>query len=70
MLVVAGPWMLGQLVDLDRASSTADPEPGGRMMTPSELLAQFGEQQVAGFFLVLARVSPLFVARAAVPSQD
>ena len=30
-------------------------------MTPSELLAQFGEQQVASFFLVLARVSPLFL---------
>ena len=28
-------------------------------MTP--VLQQFGEQQVAGFFLVLARVSPLFV---------
>ena len=30
-------------------------------MSPEELLAQFGEQQVAGFILVLARVSPLFV---------
>ena len=30
-------------------------------MDPSELLAQFSEQQVAGFFLVLARVSPLFI---------
>jgi flagellar biosynthetic protein FliR len=30
-------------------------------MDPGMLLAQFGEQQVAGFFLVLARVSPLFV---------
>jgi flagellar biosynthesis protein FliR len=27
----------------------------------SELLARFSEQQVAGFFLVLARVSPLFI---------
>ena len=26
-----------------------------------QILAQFGEQQVAGFFLVLARVAPLFV---------
>jgi len=26
-----------------------------------ELLAQFSEQQVAGFFLVLARISPLFI---------
>jgi flagellar biosynthesis protein FliR len=30
-------------------------------MDPSELLAKFSEQQVAGFFLVLARVSPLFI---------
>ena len=30
-------------------------------MDPSELLARFSEQQVAGFFLVLARVSPLFL---------
>jgi flagellar biosynthesis protein FliR len=30
-------------------------------MTPERLLAQFGEQQVIGFFLVLARVSPLFL---------
>ena len=31
------------------------------MIDPGLLLAQFGEQQVAAFFLVLARVSPLFV---------
>ena len=30
-------------------------------MTANELLAQFSEQQVAAFFLVLARVSPLFI---------
>jgi flagellar biosynthesis protein FliR len=30
-------------------------------VSPDELLAQFSEQQVAGFFLVLARVSPLFI---------
>jgi flagellar biosynthetic protein FliR len=30
-------------------------------MTANDLLAQFSEQQVAGFILVLARVSPLFV---------
>jgi flagellar biosynthetic protein FliR len=30
-------------------------------MDPNELLARFSEQQVAGFFLVLARVSPLFL---------
>ena len=30
-------------------------------MSPERLLAQFGEQQVIGFFLVLARVSPLFL---------
>jgi flagellar biosynthetic protein FliR len=30
-------------------------------MDPNELLARFSEDQVAGFFLVLARVSPLFI---------
>jgi flagellar biosynthetic protein FliR len=30
-------------------------------MKPEEILAQFSEQQVAGFILVLARISPLFV---------
>ena len=30
-------------------------------MSAERLLAQFGEQQVIGFFLVLARVSPLFL---------
>jgi flagellar biosynthetic protein FliR len=30
-------------------------------MRPEELLAQFSEQQVAGFMLVLARISPLFI---------
>ena len=30
-------------------------------MNPESILAEFGQQQVLGFFLVLARVSPLFV---------
>jgi flagellar biosynthetic protein FliR len=30
-------------------------------LRPEDLIAQFSEQQVAGFILVLARVSPLFV---------
>jgi flagellar biosynthetic protein FliR len=30
-------------------------------VSANELLARFSEQQVAGFFLVLARVSPLFI---------
>jgi flagellar biosynthetic protein FliR len=30
-------------------------------MRPEDLLAQFSQQQVAGFILVLARISPLFV---------
>ena len=30
-------------------------------MDVNELLARFSEQQVAAFFLVLARVSPLFL---------
>jgi flagellar biosynthetic protein FliR len=31
------------------------------MIDPSEILAQFSEQQVAAFLLVLARISPLFL---------
>jgi flagellar biosynthetic protein FliR len=31
------------------------------MIDPSEILAQFSEQQVAGFLLVLGRISPLFM---------
>jgi flagellar biosynthetic protein FliR len=30
-------------------------------MKPEDVLATFGEQQVAGFILVLARISPLFI---------
>jgi flagellar biosynthesis protein FliR len=30
-------------------------------MRPEDLLAQFSQQQVAGFILVLARISPLFI---------
>src|ERR1044072_2106767 len=30
-------------------------------MTANEILARFSEQQVAAFFLVLARLSPLFI---------
>jgi flagellar biosynthesis protein FliR len=30
-------------------------------MSPAAVLAQFGEQQVVNFFLVLARISPLFL---------
>jgi flagellar biosynthesis protein FliR len=30
-------------------------------MSPEAILAQFGQQQVIGFFLVLARISPLFL---------
>ncbi|HWT24638.1 MAG TPA: flagellar biosynthetic protein FliR [Solirubrobacteraceae bacterium] len=30
-------------------------------MTPDELIARFGEQQMVGFALVLARIAPLFV---------
>ena len=35
----------------------------------NELLAQFGEQQVAAFILVLARISPLFVLAPLFSSQ-
>ena len=37
----------------------ADPHP--RRMTAAELISRFGEQHVAAFILVLARVGPLFV---------
>jgi flagellar biosynthesis protein FliR len=30
-------------------------------MTPESILAEFGQQQTLGFFLVLARISPLFI---------
>ena len=30
-------------------------------MDPNEILARFSEQQVAAFFLVLCRITPLFV---------
>ena len=30
-------------------------------MNPADILAQFSEEQVAGFILVLARISPLFI---------
>ena len=30
-------------------------------MNPADILAQFSEEQVAGFMLVLARISPLFI---------
>ena len=30
-------------------------------MDPNEILARFSEQQVAAFFLVLCRISPLFI---------
>ena len=62
MIVVAGPWMLGQLVDYtDEPLRARSRRWSGGSMTANELLAQFGEQQVAGFILVLARIAPLFV---------
>ena len=38
-------------------------------MDPGQLLAQYGEQQVATFFLVLARISPLFLLAPLFSSQ-
>jgi flagellar biosynthetic protein FliR len=38
-------------------------------MRPEEILAQFSEQQVAGFILVLARISPLFILAPLFSSQ-
>ena len=38
-----------------------DPDPHRlTQVTLQQLIAQFGEQQVVGFFAVLARISPLF----------
>ena len=62
VIAIAGPWMLAR-------SSTGRPSSGRRSrrtsgadpMTANEVLARFSEQQVAAFFLVLARVSPLFI---------
>ena len=62
VLVVGGPWMLDQLLSYTRGSVDVDPEPHRlTQLTLQQLIAQFGEQQVVAFFLVLARVSPLFV---------
>lgn len=40
------------------------------MVDAGQLLAEFSEQQVAGFFLVLARVSPLFLLAPLFSSQS
>ena len=66
MVAIAGPWMLGTVVDWtgdlwSGIPALVDFKPVGATMDPSELLARFSEQQVAAFFLVLARVSPLFL---------
>ena len=52
--------MLDQLLSYTTDLWSRDPEPSGRM-TVNELIARFGEQHVAAFILVLARVCPLFV---------
>jgi flagellar biosynthetic protein FliR len=48
VMVVGGPWMLDQLLSYTRDLWTSIPN-------------LIGEQQVVGFFAVLARISPLFV---------
>ena len=69
VIVVAGPWMLGQLADWTRRQLWASiPQLVGRMNV-NALLAQFSEQQVAGFMLVLAPHRAAVPARAAVLSS-
>ena len=62
VLVVGGPWMLGQLArPTRRICTTSIPGLVGLIDDAQQLLAQFGEQHVTAFFLVLARIGPLFV---------
>ncbi len=66
VLVVGGPWMLNQLLSYTAELWTSDPQHGGVVApqlqnSAAQLLTDFGEQRVLAFFLVLARLSPLFV---------
>ncbi len=73
MLIVAGPWMLDQLAAGPSIGGALPLDPGarGRPDGPRQRCSRSSAStQVAGFFLVLARVSPLFLARAAVLEQD
>ena len=57
MIILLGPWMLGQLVAYTTALYTVDPHDGGLV---NELLSKLAGNELAGFILVLARVTPLF----------
>ena len=59
VLIVGGPWMLNQLLSYTTELWSRIPHP--RRMTAAELISRFGEQHVAAFILVLARVGPLFI---------
>ena len=58
VIVVLGPWMLGQLVTYTAAALQLDPDDGGHV---THLLSQLEGNQLGGFILVLARVTPLFL---------
>ncbi len=58
VIVLLGPWMLGQLVSYTTALYTVDPLDGGLV---NALLSKLAGNELAGFILVLARVTPLFL---------
>ena len=75
VVAIAGPWMLSTVVDWTSElwggiPQLVDFKPVGGGWTLTRSSPSFSEQQVAAFFLVLARVSPLFLLRAAVLEQD
>ena len=64
LIVILGPWMLGQLVTYAQNLYTSIPQLVGVMsqLTLHDAVCdQIGGDHVTGFFLVLARVTPLFV---------
>ena len=69
VLVIAGPWMLEPDRRLHRAALAAA-IPAGRGGNERRCSQQIGEQQLAGFILVLARVEPAVPARAALLVED
>ena len=60
VIVMLGPWMLGQLLGYTRTLYTLDPVAGGLVNRPAARSPSSRATQLAGFILVLARVTPLF----------
>ena len=58
VIVVLGPWMLGQLVAYTSRAVHVDPVDGG--LVNAARSAELAGNELAGFILVLARVTPLF----------